>query len=224
LPWTGREVEAIAGVLGVGPDRVLLGSRADEGTLKALAGPSILHLATHGFFRPSPEGAAAEWRKTASPIEPLLRSGVALSGANGWQQARDADDGILTALELRDLDLRNTEMVVLSACDTGLGEISYNQAVYGLRRALALAGAKTQIMSLWSIADEPTKDLMVSWYEQMKDGIGRAEALRRVQLAALGGRDLPGIGESLSTRGMEKVGALGSRHPYYWASFILVGE
>ncbi|HEX8338779.1 MAG TPA: CHAT domain-containing protein, partial [Pyrinomonadaceae bacterium] len=114
------------------------------------------------------------------------------------------DDGVLTALEMAQLDLRGTKLVVLSACDTGVGEVRSGEGVYGLRRALTLAGAESQLMSLWPVSDRSTRDLMVGYYEGLTHNLGRGESLRRVQLRML--RD-------------------GARnHPHYWASFIQAGE
>jgi CHAT domain-containing protein len=133
---------------------------------------------------------------------PLLRSGLALSGANR-RESRD-EDGVVTALEIAGLDLLGTQLVVLSACDTGLGGIRTGKGVYGLRRALVIAGAESQIVSLWKVEDGATKDLMIAFYEFLAQGEGRGEALRRAQLGMLGSGD----------RG----------HPFFWASFIQVGD
>lgn len=133
---------------------------------------------------------------------PLLRSGLALAGAN--QGRSGDDDGVLTALEASALDLWGTKLVVLSACDTGVGEVKNGDGVYGLRRALFLAGTESQLMSLWPVSDRSTRDLMIRYYEALVQDVGRGEALRRVQLQML----------------RSKVHS----HPYYWASFILTGE
>ena len=133
---------------------------------------------------------------------PLLRSGLALAGAN--MRRSGEDDGILTALEAAGLNLWGTKLVVLSACDTGVGEVKNGEGVYGLRRALVLAGAETQMMSLWPVSDEGTRDLMIGYYKALQAGQGRGEALRQVQLQMLAHPD--------------------RRHPFYWASFIQSGE
>src|SRR6266508_3255897 len=177
---------------------VLTGERATEARLKQLSSPKILHLATHGFFLRDQD--------PNSPVEiSLLRSGLALAGANLRRGGPDpADDGILTALEAAGLDLWGTKLVVLSACDTGVGEVKVGEGVYGLRRALALAGAETQVMSLWPVSDTGTRDLMIGYYKALQRGEGRGEGLRRVQLEMIKSRD--------------------RRHPFYWASFIQSGE
>jgi CHAT domain-containing protein/Tfp pilus assembly protein PilF len=133
---------------------------------------------------------------------PLLRSGLALAGANVHTNARD--DGILTALEASGLNLWGTKLVVLSACDTGLGEVRNGEGVYGLRRAFVLAGAESLVMSLWPVSDYSTRNLMINYYKNLKLGMGRGAALRQVQLDLLK-RDR-------------------QLHPFYWANFIQSGE
>jgi CHAT domain-containing protein/tetratricopeptide (TPR) repeat protein len=134
---------------------------------------------------------------------PLVRSGLALAGANHGKSGDD--DGLLTALEAAYLDLLGTKLVVLSACDTGVGEVKNGEGVQGLRRALVLAGSESQVMSLWPVSDDATKDLMISYYKALRQGEGRSEGLRRVQLRMLRGRK-------------------DQRHPFYWAAFIQSGE
>ena len=217
LPYTEGEAAAIKTLL---PEaRMLHLKEATEAAVKQSKAPRILHIATHGFFFENQEaqsGAAPEnsdesarrsaglrLSKLAVKIkDPLLRSGLALAGAN--QGGNEDDDGVLTALEVAGLDLSGTELVVLSACDTGVGEVKNGDGVYGLRRALVLAGSETQIMSLWPVSDQATQDLMVAYYSGLTKGQGRGEALRRVQLTML--KDLK------------------RRHPFYWASFIQSGE
>ena len=149
-----------------------------------------------------PERALQRLERRGIRIEsPLLRSGLALAGAN---EHKEDDNGILTALEVTGLNLWGTKLVALSACDTGVGEVKNGDGVHGLRRALALAGAETQVMSLWAVSDKATRELMVSYYGRLKQGQGRGEALRRVQL--------------------EMLKKVNRRHPYYWASFIQSGE
>src|SRR5262249_1409523 len=168
--------------------------QATETALKQISGPSILHIATHGFFLKDIESGADRARgmglsltdaATISNLtyNSLLRSGLALAGAN--ERRTGDDDGILTALEVAGLDLYGTKLVVLSACNTGVGEVNRSEGVYGLRRALALAGAETQVMSLWPVSDRGTRDLMIDYYRAMTRGEGRSEALRRVELRML---------------------------------------
>ncbi|WP_437312110.1 tetratricopeptide repeat protein [Sorangium sp. So ce388] len=211
LRWTEPEARAVKALL---PDaRLLLEADATEAAVKALAGPAIVHLATHGFFlaqAPAAPLAPFEARPflillqpgalPPLPENPLLRSGLALAGAN--QRRSGGDDGVLTALEVAGLDLWGTKLVVLSACDTGIGALSRGEGVYGLRRALVLAGADSQIMSLWKVADEETQALMKAYYGRLSAGEGRSDALREVQLAMARQR----------------------LHPYYWAAFIVGGS
>jgi CHAT domain-containing protein/Tfp pilus assembly protein PilF len=202
----GRAIQALY------PETKLLrGSQATESALKESAAPKVLHLATHGFFLENPDISALNARdpKSASikfkdDIEnPLLRSGLAFAGANA-RFPSGKDDGIMTALEASGLNLWGTKLVVLSACDTGIGEIRNGEGIYGLRRAFILAGAESLVMSLWPISDYSTRKLMVDYYKNLKLGMGRGEALRRVQLNLLQrNRDL---------------------HPFYWANFIQSGE
>jgi CHAT domain-containing protein len=134
-------------------------------------------------------------------INPLLRSGLGLAGAN---IKSENNDGILTALEAAGLNLWATKLVVLSACDAGIGEVKNGDGVYGLRRALVLAGSETQVMSLWPVSDLGTKELMMGFYRNLKAGMGRSGALRDVQLRMIADPK--------------------REHPFYWASFILSGE
>ncbi len=194
------------------PDTTLLtGHHATESSLKALVAPRMLHLATHGFFLEDsgneglakPQASSGGGNANPKIENPLLRSGLALAGAN-VRGSGSKDDGILTALEASGLNLWGTKLVVLSACDTGLGEVRNGEGVYGLRRAFVLAGTESLVMSLWPISDYSTRKLMVDYYKNLKLGMGRGEALRRVQLNLLQrNRDL---------------------HPFYWANFIQSGE
>ncbi len=216
LPATRAEAQALKVLF---PDATLhLNKEATETKLKQAHGPRILHIATHGFFLPdAPPPAESASTGALSPMalnglrgaNPLLRSGLALAGANR-SQGNAEDDGILTALEAADLDLTDTQLVVLSACDTGVGEIKNGDGVYGLRRALLLAGAETQVLSLWPVSDRATRDLMIGYYRRLQQGEGRVEALRNVQLRLLR-PPVQGRGRNYS-------------HPYYWAGFIPSGE
>src|SRR6185295_9697592 len=160
LPGTGQEARALQTLLPGA--RLLLQQQATEAAIKQSRAPRILHIATHGFFLPDqPADTAAESRalshredpERATPKKeqenPLLRSGIVLAGVK-QQQSGLGEDGVLTALEAAGLDLWGTQLVVLSACETGLGEVRNGAGVYGLRRALVLAGSETQVMSLWS--------------------------------------------------------------------------
>jgi CHAT domain-containing protein len=139
----------------------------------------------------------------------MARSGLVLAGAN--QRSSGTEDGWLTALEVSNLNLQGTELVVLSACETGLGKVVAGEGVYGLRRAFTLAGARSQLTSLWKVNDKGTKDLMVDYYRRLSQGKSRAEALREVQLAML-------RGESKGDNGMSY------QSPYFWGSFVPIGD
>jgi len=242
LPGTDEEVREIGQLLKLSSKQILTQEQATEAAVKSVKGPEILHLATHGFFLPDipeelPESGpvfSSDLLQPSKPShrieDPLLRSGLALSGFNHRDKAKSANDGVLTALEAAGLDLWGTEIVTLSACETGIGEVNNGEGVFGLRRALVLAGAQSQLMTLWSVSDEPTKDLMVSWYGQLMAGKGRAEALRQIQLAALRGEALPVIKRALrGKRGVFYAKSsidpriAGTRHPFFWASLILSG-
>jgi CHAT domain-containing protein/Tfp pilus assembly protein PilF len=211
LPDTAEEARALQKLLNLDANAVFTGVDATEETLKGLHSPRILHVATHGFFL-SDRSAATAFPPTsvggeATPLppgeNPLLRSGLALAGANA-RRSGESDDGILTAAEAAQLDLRGTQLVVLSACETGLGEVQQGEGVYGLRRALVLAGAEAQLVSLWKVADAQTRTLMEEYYGRLLKGDGRSAALREAQEAMIANP--------------------ATRHPYYWAAFVLVGN
>lgn len=217
LPGTAEEAKALREIL---PNvKVLTGAQATKIALKLMNGPSILHIATHGFFLPDQQlepmtrrgatrglgigGDDSSILKTARIENPLLRSGLAFAGANQRQNG-GVDNGILTALETAGLDLRGTKLVVLSACETGVGEVKVGDGVYGLRRALVIAGSESQVISLWQVSDAATRDLMVGYYKRLQAGQGRAEAMRQVQL--------------------EMLQSPQRSHPFYWAAFIQSGD
>jgi CHAT domain-containing protein len=190
LPGTALEARSIKAVF---PDAtVLRGTKATKSALAHAEAPALLHIATHGFFL----------RNSTQIENPLLRSGLALSRANARSQGHE--EGVLTALEASTLNLWGTRLVTLSGCDTGVGDIKNGEGVYGLRRAFLLAGAETLVMSLWSVSDLATREMMTSYYRGLKQGLGRGEALRQAQLAMLKRAD--------------------RRHPFYWASFIQAGD
>ncbi|MEO0533328.1 MAG: CHAT domain-containing tetratricopeptide repeat protein [Cyanobacteria bacterium P01_A01_bin.123] len=190
LPGTQVEVEQIATLLGADPYTT---TNATEAVIKQTPQPSILHIATHGFFEPATE-----------TLNPLLQSGLILAGAAVGGQSGPEQDGILTALEVTGLNLRGTQLVVLSACETGVGTLAAGEGVYGLRRALVLAGSQSQVISLWKVDDTATQELMVAYYERLLTGRHRDAALRETQLAFLQSSEY--------------------RHPYYWAAFIASGN
>lgn len=221
LPGTAGEASALKDLL---PEAAIYSAhQATETQLKQANGPAILHVATHGFFLPDAatgtRGASTDSSARLRLENPLLRSGLALAGANHLKGG--ADDGIFTALEAAGLDLWGTRLVVLSACDTGVGEVKTGEGVYGLRRALVLAGSETQVMSLWPVSDVATRDLMIAYYRGLQRGEARAAALHQVQLRMLerAERGLTPDGRKQSAQHAQDYS-----HPFYWASFILSGE
>jgi CHAT domain-containing protein len=211
LPGTAAEAAALARLMPKAT--VLTGAEATEARLKAAVSPAVLHVATHGFFSGRALSASTQTdtrgltavspANQGSALDPLTHSGLALAGAN-HPSAGSSEDGLLTAVEAASLNLSGTELVVLSACETGVGEVRAGDGVQGLRRALTMAGAASQVMSLWQVSDEATRELMESYYRELMDGKGRAAALRDVQLA------------------MQR--RAGRAHPFYWAAFIFAGD
>ncbi|MFI6647428.1 CHAT domain-containing protein [Streptomyces sp. NPDC050529] len=244
LPGARAEAEHIAGLLGVVP---LLGSDAMKGKVTGAPSPSVLHVATHGYFLPTltpdymdpgtiqvgdiVQPADKDRRlmvlngTLATPVgftikrdgafrrlsgegldDPMLRSGLAFAGANTWlaggEPPPEAGNGVLTAADLAAADLSATRLVVLSACDTALGETRTGVGVFGMRRAVSLAGARTLVMSLWKVPDKQTRELMTEFYAQVMAGAGVVEALT-------------------AARGVQR---LKYPHPIYWAAFVCQGD
>ena len=203
IEGTATEAKAISTIL---PNvKLLTGSDATENATKQLNAPNILHIATHGFFlsdAPPVQPSSGETTAPSNSSNPLLRSGLALAGFNLRKSGNE--DGVLTALEVAGLNLAGTKLVVLSACETGIGDVANGEGVYGLRRALAIAGAESQLITLWLVDDFATKDLMMKYYQRLQKNVGRSAALRQVQLEMLKNPQY--------------------QRPYYWAAFIPSGE
>jgi len=191
----------------------LSGTVANEESFKSLSGkasPEIIHIATHGFFFPEPEKSTKQDvllgnQSNMISENPLLRSGLLFAGANiSWRKDSlpdDVEDGILTAQEISQMYLPNTKLVVLSACETGLGDIKGNEGVFGLRRAFKMAGVEYLIMSLWQVPDEQTSELMQAFYKEWLSGKSVDEAFDSAQsILKLKYHD----------------------HPYNWAAFVMV--
>ncbi len=207
LPGTRQEIEQVDELLKrhqIHSQRYLQDNALEE-VIKQVDKPRILHIATHGFFEPdaNPE----------NPYQnPLLRSGLLLAGASRTlndtstfdllDRRYTPEDGILTAYEAMNLNLNNTELVVLSACETGLGDIGNGEGVYGLQRAFTIAGAEAVLMSLWKVNDRATQSLMIYFYEYWLGGGNKSAALKQARLQS----------------------RLQYPDPYYWGAFVLIGE
>ncbi|HEX7843763.1 MAG TPA: CHAT domain-containing tetratricopeptide repeat protein, partial [Kofleriaceae bacterium] len=200
--------------------KTLTAGQATKAALTAIIGPSVLHVATHGFYTraapasispPVPRRLAPSERgmsvddagpplppASGDPTDALDHAGLVLAGANL------GPEGMLSARELAGRDWWGTQLVVLSACGSGVGVMPSGEGVYGLRRALVLAGAQAQVVSLWNVNDSSAPQLMREFYGELARGVGRAEALRRAKLRIL---HQPRFA-----------------HPYYWAAFIPAGD
>jgi CHAT domain-containing protein/tetratricopeptide (TPR) repeat protein len=201
LPGTKAEIETISTLIGnmkKGKTTVYLQNNAIEEAIKSVDSPQLLHIATHGFFETS----------DSSTGNPLMRSGLLLAGAEsairnkGGQTDKKIEDGILTAYEAMSLNLENTELVVLSACETGLGEVKSGEGVYGLQRSFIVAGTKALVISLWKVNDEATQKLMTGFYKNWLGGMNKKEAFNAAQMS---------LKKEFSS-------------PYYWGAFIMIGN
>ncbi len=234
LAGAGREAREVAALWTDSRAEVLEGRAANEQTFKRDApGHRVLHMATHGFFLGNdcvpvsrgtrsvgglavvPKNQPAQPKRpgvalSALTENPLLMSGLALAGANRRAAAAtDDEDGILTAEEVSAMNLDGVEWAVLSACDTGLGEVRAGEGVFGLRRAFQIAGVRTVIMSVWSVDDEATRVWMRALYQnRLQKRLNTAEAMRAASLDVL--RDRRNRGQST--------------HPFYWGAFVAAGD
>lgn len=193
LPETEVEIKQINALLQNAGKKtnIFIKEKATEENFYKVTSKSIVHIATHGYFVPSkPSDATAK--------EPLLRSGLVLADVNLSKRY----DGLLSAYELNQKNLENFDLVVLSACETGLGEIKNGEGVFGLQRAILSAGAKSIIMSLWTVNDNSTKELMIDFYKNYLTTKNKRESLHKAQLNT-----------------MKKF-----NHPYFWGAFIYLGN
>jgi CHAT domain-containing protein len=219
LPGTGAEVAAIADLMRSSGWKVGIYTReaASKRVIEQADSPRVMHLATHGFFLPDQQTRMAklglEQEQAPGVADPMLRSGLYFAGADRGLDGRavpdGTDNGVLTAMEVGNLNLAGTELVVLSACNTGKGDVKAGEGVFGLRRALQEAGAQAVLMSMWSVPDKQTMELMQRFYTKWLAGTEMHQALKDAQLEIReqvkrehGGRDLP----------------------YYWGAFVLVGR
>ncbi len=195
LPGTEKEINTIAEILAQNESvnvESYLHEKATERIIKDHASYNILHISTHGFFI---ENSSEE------NINPMMRSGLLLAGVSDYDGQQD-DDGILTAYEASNIDLKNTQLVVLSACETGLGEVKDGEGVYGLQRAFQIAGVKYILMSMWKVDDEATSLLMTSFYNNLSQT-----------------NDVPGSFKKAQMELQSKY-----KQPYYWGAFKLIGN
>ncbi len=210
LPGTEVELQKVKSTLVAGNYKVndVSQLQASESSVKAVRSPRVVHIATHGYFLEDVQktgsvfGVQVEYAKN----NPLLRSGLMLAGASTSQRASSFsadEDGMLTAYEASQLQLDGTDLVILSACETGKGDIKSGEGVYGLQRAFSIAGADKVVMSLWKVDDAATQELMSLFYGQwIQSGEELSTAFRNAQLQL-----------------MEKY-----PEPYYWGAFIAIGQ
>ncbi|MCC5946712.1 MAG: CHAT domain-containing protein, partial [Bernardetiaceae bacterium] len=206
LPGTKTEIETIQGYFKQKniKTQVLLETDANEENFKKIKSPTILHVATHGFFVPKIKKSEILTMQDAinrNLLEnPFMRSGLLLAGCETPNP--DGEDGVLTAAEAMNLSLENTELVILSACETGLGDIQNGEGVFGLQRAFQQAGAKTVLMSLWKVSDEATQLLMSEFYKNLLAGKSKHVAFKAAQITL-----------------KQKF-----QNPYFWGAFVMVGD
>ncbi|MFM9104768.1 MAG: CHAT domain-containing protein, partial [Cyanobium sp.] len=208
LPAASKEGAAVASSLGA---PLLQGAAAKVSVLDQARGPRLIHVAGHGYFDPQASG------------DPLLASGLVLAGADKARPPSSPlvtaasggaplDDGYLTAKEAARLQLDGTELVVLSACETGLGTQRTGEGVFGLQRALNVAGARGTLLSLWKVPDQASQTFMERFYALLKQGMAADQAVRQVQEEF---RNQPTIGGQAKPDGW--------RDPYYWAAWQYSG-
>jgi CHAT domain-containing protein/Tfp pilus assembly protein PilF len=214
LPGTATEIAEIKKALEGNQWKVTMHMQehAREESIKAVNQADILHIATHGFFiTPNAEETQHVFSSDLSNVEnnSMLRSGLLFAGAEKYlldklsgNAKTDTDDGVLTAYEVMNLNLDFTKMVVLSACETGTGDVRNGEGVYGLQRAFMLAGVKSLIMSLWKVDDAATQQLMTQFYSNWLLSNDRSSAFYKTQLAMK--KEFP--------------------HPFYWGAFVVVGK
>jgi CHAT domain-containing protein len=211
LPGTKIEVEGINKILQVAGYKTSLQEEknASEANLKAVKGPALIHLATHGYFLADSDlqggGDALGVNAENAKNNPLLRSGLILAGAktneNKDVNLTSNDNGILTAYEAMSLNLEGTDLIILSACETGLGDVRAGEGVYGLQRSFLIAGANALVMSLWKVDDAATQQLMTNFYTNWTKGGSKLKAFKQAQ-------------QQLKLKFKE---------PYYWGAFVMMG-
>lgn len=217
LEATAKEGEFVNGLIG---GHLLTRDRATPNAVKSYGPASVLHLATHAFYLPDSSQLNTDRFATnvdkssesdfvqsnvSGSLGPLLRSGIALAGAN-HPDTRIDDDGYLTALEVAQLDWQGNDLVVISACESGKGDVKVGEGVYGLKRAIAVSGARSSLLSLWKVDDAATAAFMKTFYKYLASGLGKSESLLKAQ-ADFRSHPVPLW-----------------REPYVWAAFQLSGD
>jgi CHAT domain-containing protein len=212
LPGTKVELDGVNKVLKASgyQTKQLTHKDATEAAMKTLKSPTVLHIATHGYFKKDTEveenGALGISMENAQD-NPLLRSGLLLAGASSTINGTNSvdlnsnDNGIVTAYEVMNMSLEGTDLIILSACETGLGEVKSGEGVYGLQRAFLVAGANALIMSLWKVDDAATQQLMTNFYTNWAKGGNKQKAFKLAQ-------------QQLMTK---------YKDPYYWGAFVMMG-
>jgi CHAT domain-containing protein len=212
LPGTKTELDAVAKLLKTGgyTTKQYMERGASESIMKSVKAPGLLHIATHGYFLADAdlnENGAVGISLENAQANPLLRSGLLLAGAAPTMSGEASvnlssnDNGVLTAYEAMNLDLNGTDLIILSACETGLGDVKAGEGVYGLQRAFLVAGANALIMSLWKVDDAATQMLMTNFYTNWMKSGNKLKAFKQAQ-----------------TQLMAKY-----KEPYYWGAFVMMG-
>ncbi|HEX8038671.1 MAG TPA: CHAT domain-containing protein, partial [Chryseosolibacter sp.] len=212
LPGTKTEIDGIATILKPSGFQlnVLTQASATESKLKSVKSPALLHIATHGYFLKDADKSTSAFGVAMENANdnPLLRSGIMLAGAaktvagTAMPNLSSNDNGILTAYEAMNMNLEGTQLIVLSACETGLGEVKAGEGVYGLQRAFLVAGADALIMSLWKVDDAATQQLMKNFYAGWIKLGDKQKAFKQAQLQLMGKY----------------------KEPYYWGAFVMMGQ
>jgi CHAT domain-containing protein len=213
LPGSEQEGELISKKIG---GRLIAGTEATENSLKTLKSPKVLHIATHGFFGGALSIGQSQGRTNAQleagvsdELTALVQSGIVLTGINDVLPIKATEsDGYLSALEITGLNLSDTQLAVISACTTAYGSLVSGDGMYGIQRSLAVAGARSSLLSLWKVDDEATVEFMARFYDRLLLGESRNHALLATQSEFRDGNTRNGIW----------------RHPYYWAAWQLVGD
>jgi CHAT domain-containing protein/tetratricopeptide (TPR) repeat protein len=210
LPGTKIEIDNIGKILKTGGYQVTpyVQKTATEAVVKSIKGPAIVHIATHGYFQQDVDATSVGAQGENARNNPLLRSGILLAGASPTLRGEvmpnleSNDNGVLTAYEAMNLNLEGTDLIILSACETGLGDVRAGEGVYGLQRSFLVAGAKALVMSLWKVDDAATQALMTNFYTNLAKGGSKSKAFKQAQLQL-----------------MAKY-----KEPYYWGAFVMMGQ